>query len=286
MKNLSLIGMLLVLLTSCLVTKETTTLTSNNLTAKPTTDMAAAISTLPQKTESISQLPQLINHSRPPLQVDVKNLLNKMHCQATANQVISGCEDLRTQMGCDQLRLPNPLWEAITPTYPLISCIIFQTPQRTVEPADYLTQHQDKPNYYRRYVIWKDDKFQLIKQIDELQSTFAPIESAAEALSYALMATPFQAQYQQTLNPNYRYYVNVIEDTHVVSTDRGYQVLLYTKRKIGCGSHPISTVVVTVNRNGLISYPSQQLAYVDPAEDNWCINSSTINHHFSQQNGL
>lgn len=283
MKNLSLIGILLGLLTSCLATKKTTTLDSNNLTAmsKPATDMAAAASAPPQKTESSSQLPQLINHSRPPIQMDIKTLLNNAHCQPTTTQVISGCDDLRTQMGCDQLELPNPLWGAITPVYPLISCIIFQTPQRleTMEQEGYITQHQDKLNYYRRYVIWKDNKFQLIKQIEELQSTFAPIKSAAEALSYALMATPFQAQYQQTLNSSYRYYVNTIEDTHVVSTDKDYQVLLYTKRKIGCGSHPTSTVLVTVNRNGLISYPSQQLAYVDPAEDNLCINSSTTNYH-------
>jgi hypothetical protein len=280
MKNLSLMGTLLVLLTSCLATKEATTLDSNHLTTmtKPTANATLA---LPQKTKLSSQLPQLINHSRPPIQMDIKTLLNNAHCQPTTTQVINGCDDLRTQMGCDQLELPNPLWGAITPVYPLIACLIFQTPQRleTIEQEGYITQHQDKLNYYRRYLIWKDNKFQLIKQINELQSMFAPIESATEALSYALMATPFQAQYQQTLNPNYRYYVSRIEDTHVVSTAKDYQVLLYTKRKIGCGSHPTSTVLVTVNRNGLISYPSQQLAYADPVEDNWCVNSSATNHN-------
>ena len=60
MKNLSLMGILLVLLTSCLATKEATTLDSNHLTTmtKPTANATLA---LLQETKSSSQLPQLIN---------------------------------------------------------------------------------------------------------------------------------------------------------------------------------------------------------------------------------
>ncbi|BAP55577.1 hypothetical protein THII_1280 [Thioploca ingrica] len=272
MKNLSLIGTLLVLLTSCFATKETTTIDSKKTITTPANEVVTSAQP-PQKNDLSSPLPQLINHSRPPIQMDINTLLNRFQCQQTQTQVLSGCDNLRTQMGCDQLELPNPLWGAVTPLYPLIACIIFQTPPvvEKMEREGYMTQHQGKPSYYRRYVIWKDEKFQLLKNLDELQRLFAPIDSAQEALSYALMATPFQAQYNQTLNPKYRYYVNRIEDTQVVSTDKDYQILLYTKRQIGCGSHPTSTVLVTVSRNGLISYPSQQLAYVDPAEDNLCI---------------
>jgi len=272
MKNLSLIGTLLVLLTSCFATKETTPIDSKKTIATPANEVITSAQP-PQKNDLSSPLPQLINHSHPSIQMDINTLLNRFHCQQTETQVISGCDHLRTQMGCDQFELPNPLWGAVTPLYPLIACIIFQTPSvvEKMEREGYLTQHQNKPSYYRRYVIWKDDQFQLLKNLDELQRLLAPIDSAEEALSYALMATPFQAQYNQTLNPKYRYYVNRIEDTHVVSTDKDYQILLYTKRQIGCGSHPTSTVLVTVSRNGLISYPSQQLAYVDPAEDNLCI---------------
>jgi len=270
MKNLSLIGTLLVLLTSCFATKETATIDSKKTVATP-----ANSAQFPQKNDSSSPLPRLVNHSRPPIQMDINALLNHFHCQQTGTQVLSGCDNLRTQMGCDQLELPNPLWGAVTPFYPLVACTIFQTPPvvEKIEREGYITQHQAKPSYYRRYVIWKDNQFQLLKTIDELQRRFAPIESVEEALSYALMATPFQAQYNQTLNSQYRYYVSLIEDTHVVSTDKDYQILLYTKRQIGCGSHPTSTVLVTVSRNGLISYPSQQLAYVDPSEDDLCINS-------------
>ena len=274
MKNLKLEWYLLILLTSCFATKETTTIDSPKTKTMPAPEVIASAPS-PQKNDLSSPLPQLINHSPPPIQMNINTLLNRFHCQQTETQAVS-CNDLGTQMECDQLELPNPLWGAVTPLYPLISCIIIQTPQvvEKIEREGYLTQHQGKPSYYRRYVIWKDEKFQLVKNIDELQKLFAPIDSAEEALSYALMATPFQAQYNQTVNPQYRYYVSLIEDTHVVSTDKDYQILLYTKRQVGCGSHPTSTILVTVSRNGLISYPSQQLAYGDPAEDNLCINSS------------
>jgi hypothetical protein len=231
-------------------------------------------------------LPKLINHSKPNIQVDLTSFLAASDCQLQAKQ-LQGCTQLKKQMGCEDILLPNPLWGAITPKYPIVTCLVF-TYQPTskvarsqlikqleqLETQGYFLRVQGKSTQYIRYVIFKAGTFQLIKNIDELKQTFAPIETPAEALSYALLATPFQAYYQQTLKPNYRYYTDTIEDTHVITNDDGflsYQVLLYTQRHLGCGSHPISTIPVLVKSNGLVSYPSQQLAYADPAEDELCV---------------
>jgi len=233
------------------------------------------------------QLPKLINHPHPNLQVDLATFLKAAGCQKGEALEIVGCENLRAQMGCDKLIQPDPLWGGIVPAYPMALCLILpnarQYPKspteakkmaltviKSIEQEGYFTREPGKETRYTRYVILRDGQFKLIKNIEELQQVFAPIESSLEALSYALMITQLKAYYGQKLNPTYRYYADVIEDTHVVGTKDDYNMLLYSYKNSGCGSHPVSTTSVTVKMNGMISYPSQQLAYANPAEDNIC----------------
>jgi len=240
----------------------------------------------PVTSQSSPPLPKLINHPAPNLQVDLAAFLAASDCQLQANQ-LQGCTQLKKQMGCEQILLPNPLWGAMTPNYPIVGCLVFNYQPtakitrsqlikqlKQLETQGYFLRTSDKTTQYIRYIILKGGTFQLIKNTDELRQTFAPIETPTEALSYALLATPFQAYYQQTLKPTYRYYTDIIEDTHVTPNHNGffnYQILLYTQRHASCGSRPISTIPVSVRTNGLISYPSQQLAYADPAEDALCL---------------
>lgn len=112
-------------------------------------------------------------------------------------------------------------------------------------------------------VIHKDGIFQLVSTKEELRALFAPIESADEALSYALLVTEYHARYDP---PAYHsgpcapgglvdnlILVEVIEDTHVVEIEDGYEVYLFGEEKFGCGSHPVWSVPVQVKHDGTIT---------------------------------
>jgi len=282
MKNISLISIVLFLLTGCFAAKD-----SVQIDTKPSTETLE----LPTANEGNNPppiLPKFINHPRPNLQVDLTNFLKTSGCKLKGSSEIEGCEGLRAKMGCDKFMQPEALWGAVTPAYPMVLCIVLpdarQYPKseadakalvleliKDIEKEGYFTRSKGMFRHYTRYVILRDGQFQLVKNIDELQKIFAPIESTKEALSYALMATQFVAHYGQKIVPNYRYYTTTIEDTNVVVTEKGYDVLLYTYKKFGCGSHPTSTNLITVGVDGMISYPSQQLAYANPNEDNLCV---------------
>ncbi len=287
MKNFQIITLILFLLSGCFAAKESVPVKTAPPTQAVQTSSEPPASHLP--TEAPSKQIKLINHPRPNIQVDLVPFLEASGCKlGKTGEELQGCENLRAKMGCDKFMPPEPLWGAVTPVYPMVLCLILpdsrqypNSPQlasqlsqkflEEIEKEGYFTWGQGKERRYTRYVILRDGQFQLVKNISELQKLFAPIESHEEALSYALMATQFSAHYGQKINPSYRYYTDVIEDSNVVATKVGFKILLYTHKTYGCGSHPTSTLFVTLRLNGMISYPSQRLAYANPAEDNLCM---------------
>jgi hypothetical protein len=111
--------------------------------------------------------------------------------------------------------------------------------------------------YYESFVLLQDGEFTLIASIFELQAAYAPIESANEALSYALVATGLSARYGLQggeSTPVTYYLVDTIQDTHVEETEDGYRVHLYSgyQPPCGCGTHTRYTVDVSVTRDGQV----------------------------------
>ena len=107
---------------------------------------------------------------------------------------------------------------------------------------------------------------------EELRDWFAPIESAEEALSFALLATGYEAKYApedyrldvgEICDPGpefYDYYVEFLEDTHVVEVVNGYHVYLFYSENVGCGPFPVSSVIVEVAFDGALSeFPKTKL---------------------------
>jgi hypothetical protein len=88
--------------------------------------------------------------------------------------------------------------------------------------------------------VEQDGVSRMIRTQEELRDLFAPIESAEEALSYAMMATGYEAKYApedyrlavpDNCDPGpqfYHYYTDVLEDTHVTEVINGYHVYLFT----------------------------------------------------------
>jgi hypothetical protein len=119
---------------------------------------------------------------------------------------------------------------------------------------------------YIRYIVFKDNQFQLIKTESEFRKIFAPIETPEEALSYVLTTKNLSAYYGLARNPDYEYEVDVLEDTHVDTLTDGYLVHLY--RVSGCHPYWVTYAVeVHLSTNGTIKEMSSTPVFKEPSEE-------------------
>jgi hypothetical protein len=118
---------------------------------------------------------------------------------------------------------------------------------------------------------WHDGDFDLIKGIPDLQRLFAPVESQVEAVSYAIAATGYWADFGFEAVKGYRYFTDSIEGTHVTETETGYVVNLFGSQVCGCGLHTNYRVDVTVTGEGNITVGERIPLYEDPGQDGLCV---------------
>ncbi len=212
-------------------------------------------STLPP---TVSAPPQVISHPKPALSADLQVLRNA-GCVIDYGRYGGAwvCPDNTAiqALGCDTLA-PDNLLAGFTPLYPIMRCNSFKS-----EPPD--SQHfRCVENSYRSYLLFKDGQYHLIANQSELQTLFAPVESANEALSFALVATDLAAKYGLE-GIGGQYYAETIEGTYVVETPEGYVVHLFTNPEplCGCGPHITSAVDVLVTGDGRVEVINTQPAY-------------------------
>ncbi|NQU66547.1 MAG: hypothetical protein HQ510_01260 [Candidatus Marinimicrobia bacterium] len=122
-----------------------------------------------------------------------------------------------------------------------------------------------------RYVIYKNTEFILIKNEDDFRSIFAPISSPLEALSYLLAVTNFEARFGLEWVPEFVYFVEKIEDTHIVSSNGNYIINLFGKEIYGCGPHRTFQGIFQITANGRVIELSREPIFKNPAEDNDCV---------------
>lgn len=169
-----------------------------------------------------------------------------------------------TQTECDSISSPNPLWGGLEPSYPIARCAILHWSLRNITNREFFYASDGgmlRPSY--RYVVYKEGGLQEIHTIAELQALYAPITSANEALSYAMVATGLEADFRDKLEEDlerYHFYVLKLENTYVKPTNDGYQVLLYHS-SWPCEMATTTTEVVTVMKDGRIVRGTAQTAY-------------------------
>lgn len=174
------------------------------------------------------------------------------------------------ELGCLTISPLDDSLGGLDPSMPVMSCRI----ERTFEdlpPEDYLYNIGCADNLYVRLFTWHDGDFDLIKGIPDLQRLFAPVESPVEAVSYAIAATGYWAEYGLDTVKGYRYFTDTIEDTHVIETGTGYVVNLFGYQVCGCGPHTFYRVDVTVTREGDVIVGERIPLYEDPEQDGMCV---------------
>lgn len=217
----------------------------------------------------------VVNYPKPDLEIVITGAFINIDCPEN-EYGYQGCLENSplANLGCHSISEPSNLLGALEPKYPLMICQIEPVGKEITQmfdDKDYFANVGCRNPIFTRYVIFKDDEYKLIKNEREFRELYAPITSANEALSYALAITGFSAYYDLEKNPEYRYFENYIEDTHVVELDNGFEINLYDYKACGCGPHPTSMVRVQVLPDGKLSQTPFTKVYEDPKEDSLCI---------------
>jgi hypothetical protein len=163
---------------------------------------------------------------------------------------------------CREIARPGAALGALTPGYPLATCL---TQERGLYSSGCMMP------LYTRYVTYRGDQFELLASLDDFKALFAPIESAPEALSYALATTGLNTLYNIRVPPGHRALVDTLEDTHVVEVKDGYQINLYESGHCGCGPEALRMTAVLVTTTGDVSMLNETRVTEDASGNILCV---------------
>jgi hypothetical protein len=215
-------------------------------------------------------MPRVKNHPQPRPSPNA-TVFDDSSCPEENGRLTCTPEGALGRLGCTEIRLPGQVLDGLQPAYPLRLCLAAHQPGERLAEGEFIYREGCLMAEYVRYVVIEDGGFVLLKSVADLQQTYGPIESEAEALSYALAASGLGVRYGLTSQPDLRYFVNQLEDTHVETVPQGYQVRLFDYKLCGCGPHPTYAVDVLVTRDGQIRELNREKIYEDPAEDKLCV---------------
>ena len=197
-------------------------------------------------------MPEIINHPKPDLPVNIQPF-TEAGCSGE-NLYVMECaagSPLRA-LGCDFLSV-NSLSGGLNPLYAAATCQRRETSGEPPDPAFFHKTGCLMP-LYQALVLSIDGDFRLVNGTDDFQAYFEPINSEDEALSYAQLVTGLNAVYGRgaAQDAPYRYRVDRLEDTHVVKTEEGYVVSLFSGAEplCGCGTHTFYRRDVLVRPDG------------------------------------
>ena len=175
-----------------------------------------------------------------------------------AGKLPESCGEL-IALGCDETSLPHFYIGGLQPPDAVMECI-----HESGEPPnrDYFRQPQGMDTRLRSFAVRQDGRYRLIIRKSEFQAIFAPVESAEEAISFAMALSSFSARFDLKADAQVKYLVDVIQETHAEQTPEGYLVYLFdTDREMGCGEHSFYAVQVLVTPEGQAREVERQEIY-------------------------
>jgi hypothetical protein len=203
----------------------------------------------------------IISYPKPELSVDDK-ILRDLECplQSWGEQYCSSYDDQgqSESQGCYSISSTDSLLGGLQPSYPMAIC--------STGDGKNVYQAGCRITFGVSYIIEREGKYKKIDSLSKLKAVFAPIDTEVEALSYAIAATGYSAFYEKTTSPDFEYFVEVLENTHVEIHDKEYIVRLYDYSICGCLQHETIAVDVAVNRTGNIREVYREVVYRDAFE--------------------
>lgn len=223
--------------------------------------------------------PRFIHHIRPELTVDFVAFAD-VGCPPDENGLmLCGPESPLSVFDCDRIEEPDGLLGGLDPAYPIAYCLYDSYRHtgedyertRRVESEGYLYQFGGIAQTYVRFIVIVEEEFRLLKNQDDFADVFAPIDSADEALGYALAHGSYSAYYGLAPERGLRYLTDMVEDTHVEETENGYLLHLFYYQFFGCGPHTTSAIDVRVTTAGMVEEVDVQAMYENPDQDGLCV---------------
>jgi hypothetical protein len=126
------------------------------------------------------------------------------------------------------------------------------------------------PHVYRRFVIASGGRLELVRNETEFAKRFAPVESAEEALAFALALTEARAFFDGKLPRDAVPYPGELPTTSVDAVASGWVVHLFEYEGCGCGPHDEVVVDFLVTREGKVKWVGNRPVWRYPKEDNTC----------------
>jgi hypothetical protein len=194
-------------------------------------------------------------------------------------------DSLLGAFGCEEIARPSEFAALLQPSYPLAQCWTSASGGSDSAEFDWVGMPRYKyssegrfffrdggpASVFVRYVVFVEGSFELIGTEDEFRSIYAPIETPAEALGYAVSVTGLWAFFGQTPTSFYVYYADEIEDTHVEVVAESYVAHLFHIDVFGCGSHLTHATDFVVTRDGHITQIRKEPVYRNPDQDGHCV---------------
>ena len=128
---------------------------------------------------------------------------------------------LKDSFGFSYVENAGNLYGALTPEYSM--AIGVKT--GTNEDCIFYDGCTDLNGYF--LIISDSCGYKILKSWYDLMTTFAPIETAEEALSYACLATGLKPRYSFDIPDQFRIFVKEINTTYSVKIDDGFEVALF-----------------------------------------------------------
>ncbi len=207
--------------------------------------------------------PEIVPHDKPDLPVNVQPF-TEAGCSGE-NLYVMECDagSLLKALGCDYLSV-NAVSGGLRPGYAVATCTRRDTSGEPPAPAMFNKTGCLMP-LYQSVVVSVDGEFRLVNDTAGFQELFAPIEFEEEALAYAQLVTGLNAIYGWEVADDllYHYHVDRLEDTHVVETDEGYIVSLFSDPEplCGCATHTIYQRDVLVHSSGQVEIVNSEPLY-------------------------
>lgn len=168
--------------------------------------------------------------------------------------------------GCTDINYPDQVYFQPQPDLELVATCLTRTDgsESSAEDAVYLkgcpsTPYQQVDLDQVGFFFKTGEEYLLINKFEDLRDQFSPIKSAAEAISYAQLATGLRAYFRPLFDTDFSYdrlYLQKkIDETRAVKTWNGYRVNLFHIPECIC-SDIFSEVIIEVRRDGSIEWVS------------------------------
>ena len=176
-------------------------------------------------------------------------------------------EGTLAELGCDRIFVEDQLAGLGAP-----AAVCWKFSYEKLPSNEFFRGPQGFIPLHERFVVFRNGKFELVRNMSELKERFAPVTSPSQAISYAVAATGLQVGFGNTFDPKLRYFVETVEDTFVISEADGFTVNnLLDYKGFGCGPHPTYFVNVKVMTDGSVTELNRVRAFEDPKDDRLCV---------------